>query len=125
MRTALLGEESGPWRSTPLVLAVTGFGAHGILAREAGLHVLEVPDAGGGFDRSTARVRVVAQPTQPRPANQGELEHALACLAGAAAPTAIVRRYREQPSPLVRDAVAGWRTGRIQDVLNGDFDLIA
>jgi ATP-dependent Clp protease ATP-binding subunit ClpC len=35
-----------------------------------------------------------------------------------------VRRYREQPSPLVRDAVAGWRTGRIGDVLSGDFDLI-
>jgi ATP-dependent Clp protease ATP-binding subunit ClpC len=124
MRAALLGEEGGPRRSTPLVLAMAGFGAHGILAREAGLHVLEVPDADGGFDRSTARVRVVAQPAQPPAANQGELEHALACLAGAAAPTAIVRRYREQPSPLVRDAVAGWRTGRIDDVLSGDFDLI-
>jgi len=124
MRAALLGEEGGPRRSTPLVLAVAGFGAHGILAREAGLHVLEVPDADGGFDRSTARVRVVAQPAQPPAANQSELDQALACLAGAAAPTAIVRRYREQPSPLVRDAVAGWRTGRIGDVLSGDFDLI-
>jgi ATP-dependent Clp protease ATP-binding subunit ClpC len=84
-----------------------------------------VPDANGGFDRTTARVRVVAQPAEPRPASQSELEHALACLASVAAPTAIVRRYREQPSPLVRDAVAGWRTGRIEDVLNGDFDLIA
>jgi ATP-dependent Clp protease ATP-binding subunit ClpC len=36
----------------------------------------------------------------------------------------IVRRYREQPSPLVRDGVRNWRTGRIDRVLGGDFDLI-
>jgi ATP-dependent Clp protease ATP-binding subunit ClpC len=125
MRAALLHENPGPRQSPPFVLAISGFGAHGILAREAGLHVLEVPDADGGFDRSTARVRLAEQPAQPRPASQSQLEHALACLGGAAAPTAVVRRYREQPSPLVRDAVAGWRTGRIEDVLSGDFDLIS
>ena len=46
-----------------------------------------------------------------------------------AAPTgvesvAIVRRYRERPSPLVRDAVKGWRTGKLDRVLLGDFDLL-
>jgi ATP-dependent Clp protease ATP-binding subunit ClpC len=35
-----------------------------------------------------------------------------------------VRRYREDPSPMVRDAVRGWRTGRLDLVLGGDFDLI-
>jgi ATP-dependent Clp protease ATP-binding subunit ClpC len=35
-----------------------------------------------------------------------------------------VRRYRRDPSPLVRDAVRGWRTGRLDSVLAGDFDLI-
>ena len=35
----------------------------------------------------------------------------------------VVRRYREQPSPLVRDGVSNWRTGRIDRVLGGDFDL--
>jgi hypothetical protein len=34
----------------------------------------------------------------------------------------IVRRYRLQPSPLVRDQ-RGWRTGRAERVLAGDFDL--
>jgi len=33
----------------------------------------------------------------------------------------IVRRYREHPSPLVRDNVLEWRTGRLDAVLNGDF----
>ena len=35
----------------------------------------------------------------------------------------VVRRYRETPSPLVRDAVRGWRTGRCDRVFDGDFDL--
>ena len=37
----------------------------------------------------------------------------------------VVRRYRERPSPLVRDARAGWRTGRLDRVLGGDFDVIS
>ena len=37
----------------------------------------------------------------------------------------LVRRYRDGASPLVRDMVAGWRTGRFDAVLQGDFDLIA
>jgi hypothetical protein len=36
----------------------------------------------------------------------------------------IVRRYREEPSPLVRDAVRRWRTGRIDRVFAGDFDVV-
>jgi ATP-dependent Clp protease ATP-binding subunit ClpC len=36
----------------------------------------------------------------------------------------VVRRYREQP-PLVRDAGGKWRTGRIDLVLGGDFDLLS
>ena len=43
--------------------------------------------------------------------------------ADATAP-AISRRYRERPSPLVRDARRGWRTGRLDRVLGGDFDLM-
>jgi ATP-dependent Clp protease ATP-binding subunit ClpC len=34
-----------------------------------------------------------------------------------------VRRYRAGESPLVRDAVRGYRTGRLDRVLAGDFDL--
>jgi ATP-dependent Clp protease ATP-binding subunit ClpC len=36
----------------------------------------------------------------------------------------IVRRYRSGTSPLVRDLKGAWRSGRLDDVLAGDFDLI-
>lgn len=121
LRCQMLQGDGATARS--VAMAVSGHGAHGILAAEAGLHVLEVPDDAGGFDRHTVRVRLAAQPLEPRRTGQSALEQALGTLAAAPAGTTIVRRYREQPSPLVRDAVAGWRTGRIDDVLGGDFDL--
>jgi ATP-dependent Clp protease ATP-binding subunit ClpC len=40
-------------------------------------------------------------------------------------PHAVVRRYRNAPAPLVRSMNGGWRTGRVDAVLRGDFDLIA
>jgi ATP-dependent Clp protease ATP-binding subunit ClpC len=90
------------WQAT-----ITGFGALQTLRPESGLHVLEVPDGRGGYDRR--RVRVTVTPEEP---------------GAAASRTRIVRRYREQPTPLVRDAVRGWRTGRLDTVLAGGFDLL-
>jgi ATP-dependent Clp protease ATP-binding subunit ClpC len=110
---------AGPW-----VVAVSGPGARAILSREVGLHVLEVPGDSGGFDRMVARVRVAPQPAAPRPPQTPQSEHAAICLGSTPAETAIVRRYRAQPSPLVRDAQDGWRTGRLDLVLGGDFDLM-
>ncbi|WP_053225916.1 AAA family ATPase [Solirubrobacter soli] len=86
------------WHAT-----VTGFGALRTLRPESGLHVLEIPDGRGGFDRR--RVRVTVSPD-------------------GAAGNQIVRRYREHPTPLVRDSVRNWRTGRLDAVLAGAFDLI-
>ena len=93
------------WQAT-----VTGFGALRTLRPESGLHVLEVPDGRGGYDRH--RVRVTVTPEAPGAA------------AGRAGPHQIVRRYRERPTPLVRDAVRNWRTGRLDTVLAGGFDLV-
>ena len=45
--------------------SVTGFGALRTLRPEAGLHVLEVPDGRGGYDRR--RVRVTVTPRRPAP----------------------------------------------------------
>jgi ATP-dependent Clp protease ATP-binding subunit ClpC len=39
-------------------------------------------------------------------------------------PSAVVRRYRSDPSPLVRSGDGKWRTGRLDAVLRGDFDLL-
>ena len=44
-------------------------------------------------------------------------------LRAAPANPTVVRRYRLPPDPLVRDSVRGYRTGRIDRVLAGDFDL--
>ena len=36
-----------------------------------------------------------------------------------------MRRYRREPSPLVRNADGSWRTGKYDSVLGGNFDLLA
>ena len=96
------------------VLEIAGLGAYTLLKPEVGLHVLELPHAD---DRSFDRVAVLVEVEPvghggdgPRPSVRAE--------------PAVVRRYRHDPSPLVRDA-SGMRTGRIDRVLAGDFDLLA
>ncbi len=108
------------------VFSIGGFGVHRILAPEAGLHVLEAAEGGDADGRRyTARVRVVPEPSAEPRSPERSLAAALVALADpASARTSIVRRYREGAAPLVRDAVAGWRTGRIDLVLQGDFDLL-
>ena len=106
-----------------LVAGVVGLAAFTILAGEAGLHVLETPVSGQGYDRVSVRVTVA-----PRPfglAAFGDVREAAGrALRSAAQDQTVVRRYRRDPSPLVRDAVRGWRTGRIDRVLAGDFDVV-
>ncbi|HSX62579.1 MAG TPA: AAA family ATPase [Tahibacter sp.] len=93
-----------------LRVLIGGFGAWQSLRDERGLHVLERGDTNPA-ERQRVRVRVtpdgasghVAEPdVESRPC----------------------RRYQEQPTPLVRDAVRGWRSGRLDRVLGGDFDLM-
>jgi ATP-dependent Clp protease ATP-binding subunit ClpC len=122
MQVQRIGTHTGvaPGRA---LFAFSGFGAYSILEKENGLHILETPKEGGAFKRISVTVRVAPQPVMP-PGND----------IGAIAITEmrktenkrlrIVRRYREKPSPLVRDDIRGWRTGRIDEVLDGNFDLM-
>jgi ATP-dependent Clp protease ATP-binding subunit ClpC len=115
-------------RMPRVVLAVSGLGAHTLLAAESGVHVLEEPlPQTRHFSRLRVVVRVAPQPeTPPGGGATGAVAQALAAFEGRGAVTAqIVRRYRQRPSPLVRDTIGGWRTGRIDRVLAGDFDLFA
>ena len=96
-------------------LAVAGLGAYTLLRPEAGVHVLELP--GPGDDRSFDRVSAIVNVT---PADAGDSSAEVADTAE----HSVVRRYRHAPSPLVRDA-SGARTGRIDRVLGGDFDLLS
>jgi ATP-dependent Clp protease ATP-binding subunit ClpC len=106
-------------KDTP-ILTVSGFGAHRILAPETGLHVFEASEGGGG--RVTARVRLAVVPLGDVPAAK-EQKLVVEALDEAPRPNAVVRRYREEP-PLVRDAAGKWRTGRLDLVLGGEFDLL-
>ena len=101
------------------LLAVSGLGCGVILGPESGLHVLEHVDGGDdGFrivDRERVRVHVL-----PR---SGDAEPATTAGARDEASATIVRRYRPGRAPLVRDSARGYRTGRLDRVLAGDFDL--
>jgi ATP-dependent Clp protease ATP-binding subunit ClpC len=104
------------------LLAVSGIGAYSILATESGLHVFESPHDERSFDRAAVQVTVTPRPAAPPDVEP--LELARRALAGLNVPAVVVRRYRERPSPLVRDSVRDSRTGRLDRVLAGDFDLM-
>jgi ATP-dependent Clp protease ATP-binding subunit ClpC len=107
----------------PLLL-ISGFGAHRLLEKEAGLHVLEQAEDDKARSRATARARLAVAPLGDLP--PAKLRRALIdALERGARPHAVVRRYRSTPSPLVRNMNAAWRTGRLDAVLDGNFDLIA
>lgn len=119
----LTGNDRQPFR---WLATVSGYGAFSLLLPESGFHVFESPRHAGSFLRCKARVRVSATPEEPAADNQGSLIKQARQTFDQLGESklVIVRRYREQPSPLVRDGVRNWRTGRIDRVFGGDFDLI-
>ncbi len=118
------GQGGQPWRQ---VTALSGYAACQLLGPENGLHVWEEPDPRreGGFRRQPVLVRAVAQPQRAAADRATATREALDLLiAPSPDRLQLVRHYRELPSPLVRDRVKGWRTGRLERVLAGDFDLM-
>jgi ATP-dependent Clp protease ATP-binding subunit ClpC len=107
------------------VFAVSGLGAWTILAPESGLHLLEQPGEGEGERPHRVAVAVELAPAVPAAGDRRATlrDRAEAAFAGATLPAQVVRRYRGGPSPLVRDAVRDYRTGRYDRVLNGEFDV--
>ena len=109
------------------VLLVSGLGCGAILRPEAGLHVQEhveeARDGGQDVERLAVSVAVAAAPPGPERGAEALLVEALEALDDTSYPARVVRRYRLEPQPLVRDAVRGYRTGRAEAVLAGDFDL--
>lgn len=96
--------------SGAICLQIGGGAAYQALRFESGMHVLDRRQ-GDSDVRSSARVSVSADPPWDDP------------LAPDADLTRICRRYEDGPAPLVRDNVRGWRSGRLECVLAGDFDL--
>ncbi len=101
-------------------IVIGGFGAWRTLAPEAGLHVFEQSE--GAVGRMTARLRLAPVPLGDVPVAK-ERVLILKTLAAVPKTNVVVRRYREEP-PLVRDGSGNWRTGRLDLVLGGDFDLL-
>ena len=103
-----------------------GSAAAYLLAPEAGLHVLEQAEEGDDgtlVDREHVRVVVAGREPGSHSDAEARLDDAREALARVEPTTVVVRRYRPGRSPLVRDTVRGYRTGRIDRVLAGDFDL--
>jgi ATP-dependent Clp protease ATP-binding subunit ClpC len=116
MRTTRLPAATGGHR-----LAISGIAAYPILAPESGLHVFETPQDERSFDRVALQVAVA--PAAPVAPGTDPAEHAASALREVPSSATVVRRYRTDPSPLVRDSVRGWRTGRLDRVLAGEFDV--
>jgi ATP-dependent Clp protease ATP-binding subunit ClpC len=112
-----------PGAGDDLVLLVNGFGAHRTLSCEAGLHVFDASESAGGASRVTARMRLAIVPLADIPPVKAK-SAILKTLEQAPRANAVVRRYRAEP-PLVRNADGKWRTGRLDLVLGGEFDLLA
>jgi ATP-dependent Clp protease ATP-binding subunit ClpC len=103
------------------LLVINGFGAHRALQSEVGLHVLESEDETSS--RVIARVRVAPTPAGDIPPATA-VDIVTRALNAVPRVGAVVRRYRGGRSPLVRDAKRGWRSGKLEAVLQGNFDLI-
>jgi ATP-dependent Clp protease ATP-binding subunit ClpC len=108
----------------PVLVVISGFGASRVLSAEAGLHLLEYEGRDDDADRVVARVRVAATPNDLTYADKNKYAVMAAALEKTVPPASVVRRYRLDGSPLVRDATRGWRTGRAELVLDGHFDLL-
>jgi ATP-dependent Clp protease ATP-binding subunit ClpC len=118
-------EDLPPRPGSPALAVVSGFGVARILAAEAGLHTLEFEGARDEIARAVARVRVAPTPAVLSESIGARTSAFAAALNAAAAPSAVVRRYRLDSAPLIRDVANGWRTGRQDLVLEGNFDLLA
>ncbi len=124
MRLDVLEEATrggAPYRA---ILAVSGYAAFALLEPEDGVHVWQEPaeTKRAPARRCAVRVRVVPQPETPVDDPLAHARREFGRPEGAS--PAIVRRYQEIPTPLVRDLRRGWRTGLLERVLAGNFDLI-
>lgn len=123
-RNMALSELTGLSGVEGSALLISGFGAYRTLAREAGLHILEGVDAKETTSRMTARVLLVTIP--PGDLSKAAMRRYLADeFAKVARANTIVRRYRRGSAPLVRAGDGSWRSGRLEEVLRGDFDIMA
>src|ERR1041384_2756960 len=100
-----ISEVSGQAGSRNL-LVISGFGAARLLEAEAGLHVLDYEDEEGS-GRAVARVTVRPTPMHLPEADAQRYAALAAELDKGPQSSTVVRRYRLEPSPMIRDLRQG------------------
>ena len=110
-----------------VLLSVSGLAAYTILENEHGVHTLENSRDNPNETEKTA-VQVYVAPQREASSTthrQSVFEQAAEAIQSTNSnELRVVRRYQEAPTPLVRDRVRGWRTGRLDLVLAGNFDIL-
>lgn len=101
--------------------SIEGFAALRILELVNGLHLAE---EGGLGETAAVQIAVTAQPPGPESLLPEPPAVLAARLLDLTATRDLVRRYQEHPTPLVRDRRRDFRTGRLDLVLAGHFDLM-
>ncbi|MEZ5728023.1 MAG: AAA family ATPase [Burkholderiaceae bacterium] len=110
------------------LILISGAGVCGLLSPESGRHVLERTDKKTGKLRrviACVDVMPLATPFPAKPRARRSLIAKLLDQCPEPEQAPLVRRYQDGRTKLVRDAARGWRTGRLETVLGGDFDLIS
>jgi ATP-dependent Clp protease ATP-binding subunit ClpC len=106
------------------LIVFSGLGAARLLQGETGLHVLDYEDSDDA-GRTVAKVIVKATPFNLPESRSDRYAVLAAEIERAPQPSTVVRRYRDDTSPLVRDMKQGWRTGRVDLVFDGHFDVLS
>jgi len=124
MRWRVVNNQETP-HTLSQTMHVSGFGVVTLLQPEQGKHIWEQPKSPKQFSRHPVTVRVLPL-RYDKPIEGDSLYDTFASrLAGINSEPVIVRRYRQQPAPLVRNSIHPWRSGRLDKVLQGEFDVMS
>lgn len=116
-------EETHEDQEVQFIATCSGFGAYDILKSETGYHVFEelIPNKDISV-KSRIKVKVIPMDIENyRSEDLEKIKESFRAIGG----SNNARRYKIDKSPVVKDLVKGWKTGKIQQVLAGNFDLFA
>ncbi|MEO1012002.1 MAG: AAA family ATPase [Bacteroidota bacterium] len=116
-------EESHTFDDIHVIFSIVGFGAYGILNKETGYHIIE--ESGTGEKQIVkSKILVSVIPMELEDYRLKEVPPIIQRFKKSSVPKN-VRRYKFGKSPIVKDFVSSWQTGKLDKVLKGDFDLFA